>query len=96
MSNRFSPVSFQCFKPEQVEEINKEIKKNVSIKQDPISTAQNVSKIGKFFNINCSPVIELVHPWLYQCQEINRRYFGLDIYWDFHLDNFMKVVNFVQ
>ena len=30
--------------------------------------------------------MELVSPWIYQCQRINRGTFGYDIYWDFHLD----------
>ena len=30
--------------------------------------------------------MELVHPWLYECQTINKNVFGYDIYWDFHLD----------
>ena len=32
--------------------------------------------------------MELLHPWLYQCQQVNRDVFGFDIYWDFHLDTF--------
>ena len=30
--------------------------------------------------------MELLHPWLYQCQQANRDIFGYDMYWDFHLD----------
>ena len=31
--------------------------------------------------------MELIHPWLYYCQQINREIFGYDIYWDFHLES---------
>jgi len=81
-------VIFQCFTHEQVKEINKEIKKNVFQKEPSIEPAQNVSKIGNFFHIPCSSLMELLHPWLHQCQRINRDFFGYDVYWDFHLEAF--------
>ena len=71
---------------EQVKEINKEIKKNIFEKEELSSVAENVSKTGDFFHIPSPPLMELLHPWLYQCQYTNREIFGYDIYWDFHLD----------
>jgi predicted 2-oxoglutarate/Fe(II)-dependent dioxygenase YbiX len=79
-------VSFNCFTHEQVKEINEHIKKNILQKQDSEKPADNVSKIGEFFRVPCTPLIELLHPWLYQCQQANRDFFGYDIYWDFHLE----------
>ena len=86
MNQKFSTITFQCFTQEQVKEINKKIKKNIIEKEELSKSAQNVSKIGDFFPIQCSPLMELIHPWLYQCQQTNREVFGYDIYWDFHLD----------
>ena len=84
---RASIIKFDCFTQEQIKEINKEIKKNKFEKEPPSAAAQNVSKIGDFFhNISCEPLMELIHPWLYECQQINRKVFGYDIYWDFHLE----------
>ena len=77
---------FDCFTQEQIKEINKIIKKNITEKEELIESAQNVSKIGDFFIISCGPLMELLHPWLYQCQHVNRNVFGYDIYWDFHLE----------
>ena len=83
---KYGAVAFQCFTLEQVKEINKEIKKNITKKENPSKAAQNVSKIGEFCHVPCMSLMELIHPWLYQCQIVNRNYFGYDIYWDFHLD----------
>ena len=77
---------FNCFTNEQVKNINKEIKKNIAQKEDPSLLAQDVVKIGKFSIVPCLPLMELLHPWLYQCQLTNRNLFGYDIYWNFHLD----------
>ena len=81
-------ITFQCFAHEQVKEINKEIKKNIFEKEELSSVARNVSKTGDFFHIPCPPLMELLRPWLYQCQYTNREIFGYDIYWDFHLESF--------
>ena len=86
MSKKFDTISFQCFTHEQVKEINKIIKKNIIEKEELSKSAQNVSKIGDFFHIPCVPLMELIHPWLYQCQLRNRNIFGYDIEWHFHLD----------
>tara|TARA_R100001369_G_scaffold65157_1_gene92331 strand:+ start:42 stop:584 length:543 start_codon:yes stop_codon:yes gene_type:complete len=86
VKNKFGIFIFQCFTQEQVKEINKEIKKNIFHKESQTDAAQNVSKIGNFFHIPCSPLTELLHPWLYHCQHTNKVEFGYDIYWDFHLD----------
>ena len=32
--------------------------------------------------------MELLHPWLYQCQIVNKNVFEYDIYWNFHLEAF--------
>ena len=76
------------FSEEQIKEINKEIKKNLFQKEPQTEAAQNASKIGDFFHIPCSPLMELLHPWLYQCQLINRHHFGYDVDWNLHLDKF--------
>jgi len=85
--------TFDCFTQEQVKEINKEIKKNVLKKEDNRSAADDgvvdgvaITKVGKFFQLPCFPLMELLHPWLHQCQIINKQIFGYDISWDFHLD----------
>ena len=79
-------IIFDCFTHEQVKEINKKIKKNIFQKEYSSMVAENVSKIGEFSSIQCFPLMELLHPWLYQCQMINKNHFGYDIYWDFHLE----------
>ena len=86
VSGKFSTITFPCFTQEQVKEINKKIKENILQEQDPSDAASNVAKIGKFFNVDCLPLMELIHPWLYQCQHINKEVFGYNIHWDFHLD----------
>ena len=86
MNPKFGAVIFQCFSKEQVKEINKEIKKNLFQKEPQTEAAQNASKIGDFFHIPCSPLMELLHPWLYECQLINKKVFGYDIYWNFHIE----------
>ena len=92
MNNIISVNTFQCFTKEQVKEINKEIKRctnnGFSQKENPDEVAKFVTKKGDFFHIPCPPLMELLHPWLYQCQLINKNLFGYDIYWDFHLDFF--------
>ena len=86
--NATTSLVFECFTKEQVKEINKEIKKNIFEKEKLSNVANDTSKIGDFFRIPCSPLMELLHPWLYQCQRVNSDVFGYDIYWDFHLDAF--------
>ena len=77
---------FPCFTHEQVKEINKKIKENIFQKEESSKVAENTSKKGDFFSFPCTPLMELLHPWLYQCQLVNRSVFGYDIYWNFHLD----------
>ncbi len=88
IQDKLPVYSFNCFTKEQVKEINKRIKNDVGEleKQDPSYTASSVSKIGEFFHVSCVPLMDLIHPWLYQCQQINRETFGYDIYWLFHLE----------
>ena len=87
MNLEFSTArTFKCFTQEQVKEINKKIKENILHKQDPFYAAAAASKIGEFFIVSCMPLMELIHPWLYRCQQANEEIFGYDIYWDFHLD----------
>ncbi len=85
---RSTLISFDCFTQEQVKEINKKIKKNLIQKEEPYNVSNSASKIGDFFTVPFGPLIELLHPWLYHCQQINRKIFGYDIYWDFHLETF--------
>ena len=77
---------FEVFTHEQVVKINEEIKKNILRTQRLSDGAQNVSKIGKFSIVRCDPLLELLTPWLYECQLINKRCFGYDIEWTPHLD----------
>ena len=86
--NAVSNIIFTCFTHEQVKEINKEVKKNIKSEQNPEESAQNVNKIGKFCQVPCMSLMELLHPWLYQCQLINRHHFGYDVDWNLHLDKF--------
>ena len=86
MNTSRGAISFDCFTSEQVKEINKVIRKNISQKENASSPAKNVNKIGKFSYVDCGPLIDLLHPWLYNCQSINRNYFQYDIYWNFHIE----------
>ncbi len=86
MNNNKVSFTFPCFTYEQVKEINKKIKENIFQEEEKSDVARNTSKIGKFSNVQCLPLMELIHPWLYECQMINKRVFGYDIHWDFHLD----------
>ena len=76
--------TFDCFTQEEVKEINKIIRRNILQKED--LNDPSGTKIGEFSNVLCSPLIESVRPWIYQCQRLNRAIFGYDIYWDFHLE----------
>ena len=78
--------TWPCFTQEQVKETNKEIKKNIVEREDPAAQAKSAGKQGDFFIVPCTPVMELIHPWLYECQLANCEAFGYDIYWNFHLD----------
>ena len=86
--NPLSVITFPYFTHEQVKEINKEIRKNIRQKEPSADAAQNVSKIGEFFHIPCLPLTELLHPWLKQCQVINTKAFGYDIFWNFPVESF--------
>ena len=86
--NPLKAIFFPCFTHEQVKEINKEIRKNIRQKEPSADAAQNVSKIGEFFHIPCLPLTELLHPWLKQCQVINQKVFGYDIFWNFPVESF--------
>ena len=88
MRDKFDPIIFECFTQEQVKEINKNIKKNIITKEDSLKASDHATKKGDFFLIPCSPLMKLLHPWLCECQMINKKVFGYDIYWDFHLETF--------
>ena len=81
-------ITFDIFTIEQIKEINKEIKKNIFQKEEPSTSAPHASKIGEFSAVFIGPVMDVIHPWLHHCQDINREIFGYDIYWDFHLETF--------
>ena len=87
MNNKYGAVAFQCFTLEQVKIINKKIKENIFQKENPSYAAGELKK-GEFSHVHCMPLMELLHPWLYQCQQINKEVFGYDIFWDFHLESF--------
>ena len=85
--NPLSVITFPYFTHEQVKEINKEIRKNIRQKE-PLVAAASAIKVGNFFHIPCLPLTELLHPWLKQCQEINTKVFGYDIFWNFPVESF--------
>ena len=85
--NPLSAITFPYFTHEQVKEINKEIRKNIRQKE-PLDAAASAIKVGSFFHIPCLSLTELLHPWLKQCQVINKKVFGYDIFWNFHLESF--------
>ena len=74
------------FTPEQVKEINKKIKENIL--KTKTKGAMNAVKKGEFFDAQCGPLMNLLHPWLFECQIINKEFFGYDTYWDFHVENY--------
>ena len=86
--NSHSIVTLSCFTNEQVKEINKKIRMHLEREQYPEEAAKTAIKIGKFNYVNCLPLMKLLHPWLHECQRINRNLFGYDIYWQFHLELF--------
>ena len=89
MTNPLGVSSFQCFTPEQVKEINEKIRMSITSKESPYDdSAIGVPKRGSFSYVPCPPMMDLLHPWMYNCQTINLEYFGYDIYWNFHLDKF--------
>jgi len=77
---------FACFNPQAVKAINELIKKNVGQKEEPTQAAEDTNKVGTFFNVPIPPIMNLIHPWLYLCQNINRRHFGYDVDWQFQSD----------
>ena len=79
-------ITFPCFTHEQVKEINKKIKENI-FQEEAKSQFGTSTKKGNFFHVPCEPLMDLLHPWLFHCQQINREVFGYDIYWDFHLES---------
>tara|TARA_B100001079_G_scaffold220091_1_gene195807 strand:+ start:114 stop:650 length:537 start_codon:yes stop_codon:yes gene_type:complete len=85
--NPLSVITFPYFTHEQVKEINKEIRKNIRQKE-PLDAAASAIKVGSFFHIPCLSLTELLHPWLKQCQEINTKVFGYDIFWNFPVESF--------
>jgi len=85
--NPLSVITFPYFTHEQVKEINKEIRKNIRQKE-PLDAAASAIKVGNFFHIPCLLLTELLHPWLKQCQVINKKVFGYDIFWNFPVESF--------
>ena len=85
--NPLSAITFPYFTHEQVKKINKEIRKNIRQKE-PLDAAASAIKVGSFFHIPCLSLTELLHPWLKQCQEINKKVFGYDIFWNFPVESF--------
>ena len=85
--NPLSAITFPYFTHEQVKEINKEIRKNI-FQKDPLVAAASAIKVGNFFHIPCLSLTELLHPWLKQCQVINKKVFGYDIFWNFPVESF--------
>ena len=86
MNNTINGIIFPCFNHEQVKEINKKIKENIIGEEPKSNAASDTLKTGEFFHVPCGPLMDLLHPWLYQCQMQNKINFGYDIDWHFHLD----------
>ena len=86
--NPLSAITFPCFTYEQVKEINKEIRKNISQKESLDAAASHAIKVGNFFHIPCLSLTQLLHPWLKHCQVINKKVFGYDIFWNFPVESF--------
>jgi len=84
--SKYGATCFYCFTPEQVKIINKEIKKTIVEIEPMVYAASDASKTGIFSQIQCGPIMGLLHPWLYRCQLLNKNIFGYNVYWDFHLD----------
>ena len=61
---------------------------SITSKESPYDAAIGVPKRGSFSYVPCPPMMDLLHPWMYNCQAINLQYFGYDIYWNFHLEKF--------
>jgi len=76
----------QCFTSKEVKEINKEIKK-YKWEHSRKGDAKDTSKIGNFFHVPCSSVMEIIYPWLEWCQTINMEEFGYDVYWNYRLEH---------
>jgi hypothetical protein len=88
MNSKYNIISFKCFTLDQVKIINKQIQKNVVGEEPESSVAQPINgmKTGTFTHVHCASLMELIHPWLYNIQLINKDIFGYDVYWHFHLD----------
>ena len=71
--NPIPVITFPCFTHEQVKEINKKIKEFPLKKEEAQTTS--LYKKGEFFIVQCVPLMELLHPWLYKCQEVNNEFF---------------------
>ena len=84
-NSKYGVFKFPCFTQEQVKTINDKIKENIFQKEDSSYAAKNFKK-GNFSFVRCVPLMEWLHPWLYQCQQGYKEIFGYDIYWHFHLD----------
>ena len=78
---------FACFNPQEIKAINELIKKNLGQKEQPTAAAENINKVGEFFDVPIPPIMNVIHPWLYLCQNINRRHFGYDVDWQFQTDS---------
>ena len=85
--NPLSAITFPYFTHEQVKEINKTITKNIIEKEAISAASANVSKTGEFSIVSCSPLMPLIHRWLYNCQKISKQCFGYHVDWHFHLDS---------
>ena len=96
MNNMYDTYIFPCFTLEQVKEINKLIKKNIYEREKSFSQAHSASKTGDFFHISISPLMELIYPWLDECQITNRNIFGYDIFSirikNFNINRITKII----
>ena len=80
-------ITFPIYTNEQVKEINKKIRMGPDFtKVDFVDAEEITACMGNFFSVPCMPLMDLLYPWLNECQLINNKCFGYDINWDFHLE----------
>ena len=86
ISDRLSIFKVSIYTPDEIKYINEFLEKQESQTQDVKEGAENVTKKGKFSFYRADSLLEVLYPWLYTCQQVNREQFGYHIYWDFHLE----------
>ena len=81
-------ISFPCYTRLQVEEIVSRIEMTDQTNEPSELAAEGANKSGKFTNFPCMAIHEIMTPFIFQVQNLNRWYFGYDIDWALHLDHY--------